>query len=295
MTMLRVFLISLAFAFTGCAGLRTDAGFTVRQPDVLKTAEPWHGIAVPGDISQEEYFIGYVPITGTMPISIALDLRDPCREYQYAARRNTQWCTKYTETRETCSVLKELRRMVFRAIVYDDDGQFERVLPAIINPSHDSFSILLPLPLVEQVRGKFVGVIDSEGDVLVTPRGKVIDISELQDVGHVAPGLFEGARLSLVYSVSRTDVAGAKMLGEIARLFPLRRTVYGRLYSIAAENEDEWLKVLAMTSDGTPIERLVTSGRLAIGTPGITPVGLGMQLARNVWVAAKSCRQSVGK
>ncbi len=294
MTAIRSFLMCLAFALTGCAGLRTDAGFTVRQPDTLKTAEPWHGIAVPGDISQEEYFIGYVPMTGTMPTSIALDLRDPCREYRYDARRNTEWCTK-SEEGETCPVLKELGRVVSRAIVYDDTGQFERVLPAIINPSYDSFSILIPFSLVEQVRGRFVGVVDSEGDVLVTSRGKIADISELQDLGRVSPSLFEGSRLSLVYPVSRGDVAGKKVLDEIARLFPLRRTVYGKLYSVAAENEAEWLKVLAMTSDGNPTERLVTSGRLAIGTSGITPVGVAIQLARNAWVAAKSCRQLVGK
>lgn len=295
MTTVRMFLICLTLVLTGCAGLRTDAGFTVRQPDTLKTAEPWHGIAVPGDINREEYFLGYVPIAGEMPLSIALDLRDPCREYQYAARRNTEWCTKFTEEQATCPVPKELRRVVFRAIVYDDAGKFERVLPAIINPSQDSFSVLLPLLLVEQVRGKLLGVVDSEGDVLVTPKGKVVDISGLQDVGRVSPDLFEGSRLSLIYPVSRGDVAGMKVLDEIERLFPLKRTVYGRLYSISAENEEEWLKVLAMTSDGTSTERLITSGRLAVSTAGFTPVGVAMQLARNAWVAAKSCRQSVGK
>ena len=275
MATIRLFLILFVFALTGCASLEKSgsAGFQVQaEKDIIhKRQEPWHNLTLVGDVRKAmTYQVVFVPLPNPLPLEWKQELVDKDRTYVVKMLDGTQ-------------IRKPLERVVFRAIVYQDE-QYIEMFDALLNPSVTGFFVLLPPG--GEYEGMNLAIVSSDATWLMTTRSEIVLLPEKQGLEKLPQGFFSEhhSRVTRVVRMNRGEQSGENFFADIEALFPRHISVGGFSYSGRPDT-----KIVAgkFTRVDSVTDRVISCGALTV-QPDMMTVGVIVSLARNIYVAGKS-------
>lgn len=256
---------------SGCANLETQSGFQVQPKAPIGRQEPWHNLALVGDVSKtEKIAVAYVPLPEPLPQGWKEEFVDANRVYA-------------VDLPDGKKARKPLERVVFRALLYRNE-RFVEMFDAVLNPQLTGFFVLFP-PAGAEYAGNNLIIVPSNALWLQTTRGEIVAMTAGQSFAELPQGFFEDhpSTLAQVVGMNRSDPAGKRLFADMERLFPKRLTVHGVQYS---GRPDTKIVAATFTKVDNPVDRFISCGSLTVA-PGMVTIGLAVSGIRNLYAISK--------
>lgn len=256
---------------SGCASLEQKSGFNIEPKAPIGRQEPWHNLALVGDVSKTEAVsVAYIPLPEPLPQKWKEEFVDADRVYTI-------------DLPDGKKARKPLEKVVFRALLYRNE-RFVEMFDAVLNPSLTGFFVLFPPAGAEYVGNNLI-IVPSDASWLMTAQGEIVAMPSGRSFMELPQGFFvdHPSGLKQVIGMQRSDPAGKRLFADMERLFPKRLTVHGVRYS---GRPDTKVVAAEFTKVDNLVDRFISCGSLTVA-PGMVTIGLAVSSIRNLYAISK--------